>query len=260
MPGSWAVGSRTAQISPSPEDRPVRIRRSTCGSTLSDQLADVIPGGALSGLGAVADEEHELVGVMPGRLDGEPGAAADGGAEGDQQLGEDRDRVGLGVRRDRCDDLAEALVVDGRGWRRGPARRRRERGIGRLRVLGRRVAAARGSFGGDLGDRGAGGRLVDDRLLLCERGDQRGDGEVVDQARQAAGDLVDERDRVVAEQRVRAAGEREVVRDVAGRLGGVEAGDRVADRDPLIQRGERAPPSRRRRVGWPSSSRQNGAV
>jgi hypothetical protein len=32
MPGSWAVGSRTAQISPSPEERPVRIRGSIDGS------------------------------------------------------------------------------------------------------------------------------------------------------------------------------------------------------------------------------------
>jgi len=32
MPGSWLVGSRTAQIRPSPEDRPVRIRRSIVGS------------------------------------------------------------------------------------------------------------------------------------------------------------------------------------------------------------------------------------
>lgn len=33
MPGSWVVGSRTAQISPSPEDRPVKIRCSIVGST-----------------------------------------------------------------------------------------------------------------------------------------------------------------------------------------------------------------------------------
>ena len=33
-----------------------------------------------------------------------------------------------------------------------------------------------------------------------------------------------------------------MMRDVAGRFGGVEAADRVADRDPLIQRGERAAP------------------
>lgn len=69
--------------------------------------AAVGPGGALPGLGAVADEQHELVGVMAGRLDLEVGAAADGGAEGDEQLGQDRDGVGLYVRRDPRDDLAE---------------------------------------------------------------------------------------------------------------------------------------------------------
>ena len=42
------------------------------------------------------------LGVMAGRLDLKPGAAADRGAEADQQLGEDRDRVGLRVRRDPC--------------------------------------------------------------------------------------------------------------------------------------------------------------
>ena len=64
---------------------------------------------------------------MPGRLDGEPGAAADGGAERDEQLGEDRDRVGFCVRRDSGDDLAEQLVIDGWGGRRRPARGRRQR-------------------------------------------------------------------------------------------------------------------------------------
>ena len=111
---------------------------------------------------------------MPGRLDLEPGAAADSGAERDQQLGEDRDRVGLGVRRDPGDDLAGQPVIGGRGGRRGPARGRRERVA--CRPLGRRGGsglAAGVSFGGDLGDRGAGGGLVDDRLVCRERGDQR---------------------------------------------------------------------------------------
>ena len=35
MPESWAVGSRTAQISPSPLLRPVRIRGSIDGSTVA---------------------------------------------------------------------------------------------------------------------------------------------------------------------------------------------------------------------------------
>jgi hypothetical protein len=49
---------------------------------------------------------------MSCRFNLEIGAAADGGTEGDQQLGEDRDRVCFGVRRDLVNDLAEQLVVD----------------------------------------------------------------------------------------------------------------------------------------------------
>jgi hypothetical protein len=102
--------------------------------------------------------------MVSGRLDGEPGAAADGGAEGDEQLGEDRDGVGLCVRRDPGDDLAQQLVVDRRGGRRRPPRRRRQRGQA---AEGPPAAglAARVSFGGDLGDRSARGGLVHDRLL-----------------------------------------------------------------------------------------------
>ena len=51
---------------------------------------------------------------------------------------------------------------------------------------------------------------------------------------------MDQRDRVIGEQGVRAAREREVVLHIARRLRGGEAADRVADRDPLIQRGEHA--------------------
>jgi len=64
---------------------------------------------------------------MAGRLDGEPGAAADGGAERDEQLGEDRDGIGLCVRRDPVDDLAEQLVIDRGVWRR--VRRTRPRSL-----------------------------------------------------------------------------------------------------------------------------------
>ena len=53
---------------------------------------------------------------------------------------------------------------------------------------------------------------------------------------------MDQPDRVITEERVRAASEREVVLHVAGCLLRVQAGDRVADRDPLIQRDERGLP------------------
>ena len=61
---------------------------------------------ALPGLRAVADQHHELVGVMPGRFDLEVRVAADQRAAADQQLGQDRGRVGLGMRRDLRNDRA----------------------------------------------------------------------------------------------------------------------------------------------------------
>ena len=103
------MGSRTAQISPSPLDRPVVSRDGNAGVGLGEQPGDVIERAALPGLGAVADQHHELVGVVPGRFDLEEGVAADQRAAADQQLGEDRGRVGLGVRRDLRDDLRRAV-------------------------------------------------------------------------------------------------------------------------------------------------------
>ena len=70
----------------------------------------------------------------------------------------------------------------------------------------------------DLGDGGSGGGLVDDGLVGGERGDERVDGEVVDRPRVAAGGLVDQGGGVVAEQGVAAAGESEVVAQVAAGL------------------------------------------
>ena len=65
------------------------------------------------------------------------------------------------------------------------------------------------SFGGDLGDGGAGGGLVDDGLVGGERGDEGLEGEVVDRAGVAAAGLVDQGGGVVGEQGVGASGERE---------------------------------------------------
>ena len=67
----------------------------------------------------------------------------------------------------------------------------------------------------DLGDGGSGGGFVDDGLVGGERGDEGLDGEVVHRAGQPAADLVDQGDRVVGEQGVGAAGEGEVVGEVA---------------------------------------------
>jgi hypothetical protein len=74
--------------------------------------------------------------VMAGRLDLEPGAAADSGTEPDQKLGEDRDRIGLGLRLEPPDNLAEQPVIGGRVGRRRPAHRGRQQvPLQRSRVL-----------------------------------------------------------------------------------------------------------------------------
>ena len=69
------------------------------------------------------------------------------------------------------------------GCRTGPGRR------GGAVVV--RVALRWGLFGGDLGDGGAGGGLVDDGLVCCECRDEGLDGEVVHCAGIAAAGLVD---------------------------------------------------------------------
>jgi hypothetical protein len=87
----------------------------------------VVERGSLPRLGAGPDEDDELVRVVKRRLDVEVRAAADQRAAGDEQLGEDRDRVGLGVRRDLGDDLAGQPVIGGLVGRRRPAGGRGER-------------------------------------------------------------------------------------------------------------------------------------
>src|SRR6266496_5479976 len=79
-------------------------------------------------------------------------------------------------------------------------------------------------------------------LVLCACCDEGGEGEVVDAARFSAAVDVDEVDRVVGEQGVGAAGEGEVVTDVAGGLVGVHAGHVVSDGDALLEGGEDAEP------------------
>ena len=64
--------------------------------------------------------------------------------------------------------------------------------------------AAAWSLGGDLGDRGPGGGLVDDGLAVGVGGDEGLDGQLVHGAGQPAGDLVDQRGVVVGDQSVAA--------------------------------------------------------
>ena len=63
----------------------------------------------------------------------------------------------------------------------------------------------------DLGDGSSRGGFVDDALVGREGGDEGLDREVVHRARQASADLMDQVRGVVAEQRVAAAGELEVM-------------------------------------------------
>jgi hypothetical protein len=79
-------------------------------------------------LAARTDQDHELVGVMHGRLDLEVSAASDQRATRDEQLGEDRDRVGLCVRRDLLNDRAGQPVVRSLVGRCRPVRGCWERG------------------------------------------------------------------------------------------------------------------------------------
>jgi hypothetical protein len=111
-----------------------------------------------------------------------------------------------------------------------PPRRRRQHAPHRLILVWRGV------------DRGLRAVQVDDRVLLGVAGDQRLGGEVVQRSWDPAAGAVQQRDRVLGEQRVLAAGQLEVMMQVAGGLGVSHAGQLVADRDPLIQRGERAHP------------------
>src|SRR6266542_3954683 len=90
---------------------------------------------------------------------------------------------------------------------------------------------------GELGEGGAGAGLVDDGLVVGERGEEGVDGEVVDDSGVAAAGLVDERDGVVGDECVGAAGEFEVVVQVAGGFGAGHAGEGVADGDALVEGG-----------------------
>ncbi len=146
------------------------------------------------------------------------------------------DRVGLGVRRELSDDRAGESVISGRVRRRRPPRP--------ALTAPSPALPASWSFEG-LGERGAGGFLVTDRAVGDVRGDQRLGREVVHLAGKAAGELVDQADRVAGEQGVGAVGELQMVRDVIAGLLEVLPVNQIAQRDPLIQRREHGLPQPR---------------
>jgi len=138
---------------------------------------------------------------MPGRLHLKPSAAADSRAESDQQLGEDRDRVGLGLWRDRLNDLVTEPVIDRLLWGRWPALGNRQgQRAARLRVIVRWLIEQRGyrGLGHSAETSATAARAADSSTIaLFECRDQRSDSEVVDLAWEAPRDLVDQRQRVV---------------------------------------------------------------
>ena len=114
-----------------------RHARGEGGVGFAHQLVDVIKRRSLPGLAAITDQDRELVWVMQGRFDLEVSAATDQRPAAHQQLGEDRDRVSLGMRSDLLDDRAGQPVERVGGGRLGPGRRggeRDARGPARCRI------------------------------------------------------------------------------------------------------------------------------
>ncbi|MGI9099212.1 MAG: hypothetical protein ACR2H2_12125 [Solirubrobacteraceae bacterium] len=77
---------------------------------VGEQRVDMVPGGAFAALAGRSDEDHELVEVMVGCLDGVVDVASGGGTERDEELRQQRHRVGLGVRGGPRDELARGTV------------------------------------------------------------------------------------------------------------------------------------------------------
>lgn len=92
----------------------------------------------------------------------------------------------------------------------------------------------------DFGNGCTGGRFIDDGLVGGEGGDEGLERKVVDRARITPAGLMNERDRVVGEQRVVAPGRRQVVAQVAAGLGVGHGWHCVAQPDALVERGEHA--------------------
>lgn len=121
--------------------------------------------------------------------------------------------------------------------------------VSRIRPRAQRAASTHSAAGdavrvasiaGDFHDRGPCRGFVDQGLAVGEGGDQGMHRQVVHGPGQSPAGLVDEGDGVVAEQRVGAAGQPEVVLDVAGGLGLIQSGDLVAQRQALIEGGKTA--------------------
>ena len=116
-----SIGSRTWAISPSPELRPdTSPSPAKAGSARRARLRRG-PRLTFAALAGGADEHGELVGVVAAGFDRPVGVAAGGDAERDEELDQQRHRVGLGVRLGADHELARRPVERGLGRRCRPA-------------------------------------------------------------------------------------------------------------------------------------------
>jgi hypothetical protein len=104
------------------------------------------------------------------------------------------------------------------------------------RIVGGRSGA------GELGDGFFGAGVVDEALAVGGGGHEGGGGGVVERPGQPVGVAVKPGCGVIGDERVVAAGDRQVVAQVADGLGQVHPADGVADADALVERGEDALP------------------
>ncbi len=91
-----------------------------------EEPGHVVEARSLAGLGRVADEHRELVGVVTGGFDREPRPPPNHRAGAHEQLAQDGERVGLGVGGGHLDDGPGQAVVDAVGGLLRPSRRGRE--------------------------------------------------------------------------------------------------------------------------------------
>ena len=143
---------------------------------------------------------------MAGGLDGHPRPPTDDHAGADEELGQDGDGVGFGVRSDRLSDHSGQGLPRGRSGGAGqPGGATSSLPLTSLPAAWLLDRAGHSSFTVDFDHGHFGGGLVDDGLVGGVGGHEGLEGQVVDRSGQAPAGVVDHRDRVVAEKRVGAA-------------------------------------------------------
>ena len=106
------MGSRTAQINPSPlESPPLAPRIGPARIDHPKRLHCIAPGCALATPTGLPHQETELIGVVTIRFDREVRAAPNKIAVADQELAQEGNRIGLGVGLDHVDVLTRETMV-----------------------------------------------------------------------------------------------------------------------------------------------------